>query len=64
MSKSKHKIVVETRGTSYCWWAYIENGKNICSQERMDTLANTLRSARRFARKFVDPPEVVVEKEQ
>lgn len=57
---TKHKIVVDG-GTVWYWWSYIEGAREIATSTNYYKKGATLRSARRFASKFIDPPEVVVE---
>ena len=63
--KSKHKIVVWYDDIyNQFWWEYSARGGNtICGYGSFSTRASALCSARRFASKFKNPPEIVVEKE-
>jgi len=63
MAKRKQEQIVIGGGKGWCWWRYIVDSKVICSTETTMPRSDTLRSARRFAAKFIDPPPIVDKKE-
>jgi len=64
MAARRDKIVIQGGEGYYPFcWAYLVNGNAICSSYDYHTHSGALRSARRFAAKFINPPPVIDEKE-